>query len=92
MSAQQWIITVDDDHLDAMDEVVAELREAGLVVDKVLRSLGQITGYTEEPTGSAAGLSAQADRRRPDLSAVTGVASADGARRHNIAPPDAEVQ
>lgn len=56
MSAQQWIITVDDDHLDAMDEVVAELREAGLVVDKVLRSLGQITATRrsrlDRPRGS----------------------------------------
>lgn len=84
---QHWVITVDDEHLSHIDDVVAQLQEAGLVVEKVLRSLGQITGYTE-------GTSVQSDEVSGThrLSAVSGVASIDGAQRHSVAPPDAEVQ
>lgn len=88
MAEQQWIITVDEEHLDGIDEVVAELEAAGLVVDRVLRSLGQITGHTE----ATPGIQTQAAGEPQRFSAVTGVASADGAQRHHIAPPDAEVQ
>ncbi|WP_218221752.1 hypothetical protein [Nesterenkonia sp. Act20] len=80
MTAEHWIITVDDQHLETMDEVVSELEASGLVIDKVLRSLGQITGHTKEAAGAA------------NLAGVPGVASADNSRRHQIAPPDAEVQ
>ncbi|MCH8563804.1 S8 family serine peptidase [Nesterenkonia sp. YGD6] len=89
MPEQQWIITVDEEHLDAIDEVVADLESAGLVVDRVLRSLGQITGRTE----ATPGMQAQAAGEEPKgFSAVAGVASADGGQRHHIAPPDAEIQ
>ncbi len=105
MTAQHWIITVDEEHLETMDEVVSELEASGLVVDKVLRSLGQITGHTEEASGATdqgATTSVQSSvvgagsgprtLGAADLAAVPGVASADSSRRHRIAPPDAEVQ
>ena len=84
---QHWVITVDDEHLSHIDDVAAQLQEAGLVVEKVLRSLGPITGYTE-------GTSVQSDEVSGThrLGAVSGVASIDGAQRHSVAPPDAEVQ
>ncbi|MGJ9406950.1 hypothetical protein ACHABQ_11580 [Nesterenkonia aurantiaca] len=88
MTDQQWIITVDEEHLDGIDQVVADLEAAGLMVDRVLRSLGQITGHT----ASSPGVQAQAADEPPSFSAVAGVASADGAQQHHIAPPDAEVQ
>lgn len=88
MTARQWIITVDEEHLDGIDEVVADLEAAGLVVDRVLRSLGQVTGHTEESPG----IRAQTTAEPPSFSAVAGVASADGAQQHHIGPPDAEVQ
>lgn len=105
MTTQHWIITVDDEHLETMDEVVSELKASGLVIDKVLRSLGQITGHTEDVAGAAGpdaapsvqsdGAGAGSELKRPqaqDLAAVPGVASADSSRRHRVAPPDAEVQ
>ncbi|MGJ9373657.1 hypothetical protein [Nesterenkonia sp. CF4.4] len=88
MTEQQWIITVDEEHLDGIDAVVTELEAAGLVVDRVLRSLGQITGHTS----ASQGVQTQTSGGSPSFSAVPGVASADGAQRHHIAPPDAEVQ
>lgn len=87
MAEQQWVITVDEEHLDGIDEVITELEAAGLVVDRVLRSLGQITGHTQASPGVQTQASAA-----PSFSSVPGVASADGAQRHHIAPPDAEVQ
>jgi len=91
MSAKQWIITVEDDHQDGIDQVVAELESAGLVVDRVLRSLGQITGHTED-AGAEDEVDAAMAPEAQVFSSVIGVASADGAQRHSIAPPDAEVQ
>lgn len=85
MAERQWVITVDEEHLEGIDEVVAELEAAGLVVDRVLRSLGQITGHTQASPGVQT-------TDAPSFSVVSGVASADGAQRHHIAPPDAEVQ
>lgn len=89
IAEQQWIITVDEAHLEEIDQVVAELEAAGLVVERVLRSLGQVTGHTEATPGVQTRTTAEAT---PRFSAVSGVASADGAQRHHIAPPDAEVQ
>lgn len=88
MAEQQWVITVDEEHLEGIDAVVTELEAAGLVVDRVLRSLGQITGHTQ----TSPGVQTQTAGAAPSFSAVPGVASADGAQRHHIAPPDAEVQ
>lgn len=46
MAEKEWVITVKDDHLHRLDEVVAELEAAGLRVDRVLSLLGQVTGRT----------------------------------------------
>lgn len=80
-----WIITVDDAHLHRLDEVVEELRTAGLQIDRVLRSLGQVTGRTElarSPQGA----------QHRALAEVTGVETVDTAHPFSIGPPDAEIQ
>lgn len=90
MRGQEWVITVGDQELHRLDEIVAELESAGLEVIRVLRSLGQITGRTQAETAGEA---------RPDgavaselFAAVSGVDSVDAAQQYRINPPDAEIQ
>jgi ribosome-interacting GTPase 1 len=73
------VVSVDDDHLDALDKVVTELRHAGLRVDSVLDAVGVVTG-------TVAGVSVRA------LESVPGVAEVELQRVNRVAPPDAEVQ
>ncbi|WP_120003032.1 hypothetical protein [Nesterenkonia muleiensis] len=90
MSEKEWIVTVDDQDLHRLDEIVAELESAGLEVIRVLRSLGQVTGRTQ--TKDAVGGSAAEDSAPEPLAAVSGVVSVDAVQQYSIKPPDAEVQ
>lgn len=85
MAAQQWVVTVSDDHRDQIDTVIGDLEAAGLHVEQVLGMLGKITGRTDT-VGSDAGTV----RRR--LSAVDGVESVDSTQQYSVGPPDAGVQ
>ena len=73
-------ISVADDALDRIDEVVAALEAGGLHVEQVLRPLGVITGSVED-TG-----------RVQALGAVTGVASVEPQRTVQLPPPGSDVQ
>ncbi|OZM80086.1 hypothetical protein [Pseudonocardia sp. MH-G8] len=73
-------ISVADDALDRIDEVVAALEAGGLNVEQVLRPLGVITGSVEDT------------QRVQALGAVTGVASVEPQRTVQLPPPDADVQ
>jgi hypothetical protein len=70
-------VTVDDDHLDAVDEVAAELSRRGMDVEAVLGTLGMVTGTVERPEV---------------LRTVSGVLSVDADEEVRIPPPDADVQ
>ena len=70
-------VTVDDEHLESMDQVVDALKQRGMHVDSVLESLGLVTGST--PDASA-------------LREVEGVSGVDTQLEHQIAPPEDEVQ
>ncbi|MGZ8179086.1 hypothetical protein ACXVUM_14250 [Williamsia sp. SKLECPSW1] len=72
-------ITVDDDHLAALDDVVASIRAAGVHVTAVHAAIGVISGTV-------------ADDARGPLSAIRGVASIEQAPRFGVAPPDSPVQ
>lgn len=85
MAGQQWVITVDQAHLNRLDDVVEGLQSAGLRVDRVLHSLGQVSGRTE----SAEDAESSPQQR---LAAVTGVESAVASQKVRISPPDAEIQ
>jgi hypothetical protein len=69
-------ISVADDAIDRIDEVVAALESGGLQVDQVLRPLGVITG--------------SADTRH--VQALGGVASVEPQRTFRLPPPDSDVQ
>jgi hypothetical protein len=73
-------ITVDDRHLDALDEVAERLRGKGMRVGRMLPTVGSITGTIDDPALIG------------DLLAVEGVLTAEPARTVGIPPPDAPVQ
>ena len=85
MTTQQWVVTVDDQHLHRLDAIVGDLEAAGLHVEQVLRSLGQITGHAES-AGTAEGTVQES------LTAVTGVESVASAQQFSVGPPDSEIQ
>ena len=70
-------VLVDDDHLDAMDDVAAALQQAGLRLQSTLPSTGVITGAVEDPAA---------------LEAVPGVAAVEAARDVGVPPPDSPLQ
>jgi hypothetical protein len=73
-------VTVDDAHVDLVDEVAQRLAAAGMRVDRVLRPVGVITGSLEPTTTAEA------------LGQVTGVAGVERQRTVRLPPPDADVQ
>ncbi|NDK31018.1 hypothetical protein [Nesterenkonia haasae] len=83
MTHQEWIITVDDEHVQGIDEVVDALEAVGFRASGVLRSLGQVTGETTSTQQDDESL-------RQALAAVAGVASVDAARRYRVAPSDSD--
>lgn len=75
----QVSVTVGDDHRGSLDGVVASLRASGLQVDRVLGTLGIVTGSAPDDALDA-------------LRGVEGVASVDAQLTHRLPPPDAPVQ
>lgn len=73
------IVSVADDHLEKIGEVLAGLRGAGLRVATVLDAIGTITGTVHDGAIEA-------------LSLVRGVAAVERERIYRSAPPDAEIQ
>jgi hypothetical protein len=72
-------VTVADDHLGRIDEIVAELRREGMRVDQVLKEVGVITGSVP-------------DDRLHALDAVPGVESVEGTTTFQLPPPDSPIQ
>jgi hypothetical protein len=72
-------VTVGDEHRESLEGVVERLRAAGLEVERVLGTLGIVTG-----SAPAEALDA--------LRGVEGVASVDQQLTHRLPPPDAPVQ
>jgi hypothetical protein len=72
-------VTVDDRHLAEVETVAQALRDTGMQVERVLGTVGVITGRA--PAAA-----------RPALLAVDGVSSVDEQRRVQLPSPDAPVQ
>lgn len=75
----QVTVTVDDTHLRSIGTVARSLAASGMRVDKVLATVGVITGSVESGAEST-------------LTEVPGVASVDPDRSYRVPPPDSEVQ
>ncbi|NEQ53897.1 MAG: ketohydroxyglutarate aldolase [Leptolyngbya sp. SIO3F4] len=72
-------ITIDDAHLEQMDQVTEELKTAGLEVEKTLSTLGIVTGSIESEKLSS-------------LSEVTGVDAVEADTTVTLPPPGADIQ
>ena len=72
-------VTVADAQVGAIEDVVAELRAAGMEVDGVLAAVGAITGSIAESQLAA-------------IAALPGVAAVEQQTSFQLPPPDAEVQ
>jgi len=77
MDAARVNVTVDEEHLETIDEVADELRARGMEVDQVLTSIGIVTGTAEDPDA---------------LRGVPGIQSVDLEEERGVAPPDWEIQ
>ena len=78
-ASQTVIVTLRSDDLAQIDDVAQKLQAAGLIIDNVLRTLGQVTGRAE-PEGVA---------RLQDIEQVESVSPQ---RTMGVAPPDADIQ
>ena len=79
MSKIKLSISVDDEHLDKMSEVVKRIKKAGLKVEAQLESLGIITGSVDSD-------------KQDSIRNIKGVASVEEDKDFQIAPPDSDVQ
>ncbi len=79
MGMTEITVTVDDAHLDKIEELAAQLRDSGMQVDQVLNEVGLISGSAPYEC-------------RSDLCAVPGVESVEGARAFRLPPPESSVQ
>lgn len=76
---QTVIVTVRSDQLAQIDDVTQKLQAAGMVIDNVLKTLGQVTGHASPDAVEG-------------LRKVEQVESVSAQRVVRIAPPDAEIQ
>lgn len=76
---ERIVVSVDDDHLDVLSDVVERMRAAGMVVEQVADVVGTVTGSIE-PSAVAA------------LESLSGVAEVDRQRGFQLPPPDSSIQ
>lgn len=74
-----FIVTLQEHYLGRVQEVTEGLEAAGLTIDKVLGTLGQVVGHGD-------------DSGRARMAGVLGVESVVAERRFGIAPPDSGIQ
>lgn len=74
-----FTVTVDNAHRPVIQEVAEQLRSCGLEVERVLETVGMITGSA-------------AEARRAELEAVEGVSSVATEVRYLAPPPTSEIQ
>lgn len=74
-----FIVTVQEPYLDRVQEVAKSLESAGLTIDRVLGTLGQVVGHAM-------------DSGRTRLAGVDGVESVERELHLGITPPESEIQ
>ena len=77
---EKVVVSVSDDQMADLSQVLADLREAGLVVDNVLQLLGTVTGSVDDPGAISR------------LEQVPGVAAVQRAQHYQLPHPDTDVQ
>ena len=79
MSKVQVTISVDDAHLEQIDQVAEQLKTAGLSVDQTMSTLGIVTGSVDSEKMSS-------------LSEVAGVDSVEVDKTITLPPPGSDIQ
>lgn len=79
MSKVKLLISVDDDCLQRISEVIQNLKSAGFQVEQSMPQLGVISGWCEQANVEA-------------ISHVEGVANVETEQKYQIAPPESEIQ
>ena len=74
-----FIVTIQEPYLGRVQEVTKSLESAGLTIDRVLGSLGQVVGHAE-------------DSGRSRFAGVAGVESVERELHFGTAPPESDVQ
>ena len=77
--AIEIVVSVDDENLGRLDEIVAALERIGMRVEHRMPSLGTVSGVADEALVDA-------------LRAVAGVEAVEAAQAFGIPPPDSDVQ
>jgi hypothetical protein len=75
----RYTVTVDDDHLESIDDVAARLRSAGADIEFVHAELGLITASTDTMSSL-------------EIAAVEGVASVTEDVGYQLPPPESPIQ
>ncbi len=79
MSKTKISVLVDDENLHRLNDVVKQVKDVGMDVDRVLESSGVVTGSVDP-------------NKLKILKQVKGVSSIEEEREFQIAPPGSEVQ
>lgn len=79
MSTVKLLISLDDEHIKQISEVIQNLKSAGLHVEQTMTQLGIITGSCDEAKVQA-------------ISQVEGVSHVETEQKYQIAPPDSDIQ
>jgi len=79
MSKTKISVLVDDENLHRLNDVVKQVKDVGMDVDRVLESSGVVTGSVDA-------------NKLKILKKVKGVSSIEEEREFQIAPPGSEVQ
>lgn len=73
------MVSVDDDHLEVLSEVVEQLRAAGMEIEQVADAVGAVTGSIERSAVTA-------------LASVQGVAAVERQHGFQLPPPGSPIQ
>jgi len=76
--ARSIVVTVDDEHLSAIDKVAERLRAKGMKVEEIMKATGMITGSYSRKTDA--------------LRKIAGVLSVEEPTQFQLPPPDSSVQ
>ena len=79
MSTVNLLISLDDEHIEQISEVIQNLKAAGLHVEQTMTQLGVITGSCDAAKVEA-------------ISQVKGVSHVETEQKYQIAPPDSDIQ
>ena len=79
MSDVNLLISVDDNHMDRIPQVVQKLQSAGLNVEQSMEQIGVVTGSCDQAKVKA-------------LSQIEGVSHIESSRKYQVAPPNSDIQ